>query len=180
MEKQKFSKKAPKYSDVTLTKVFDKTDGKCHLCGKTLVFKNYGEKGARGEWQVEHSKPIAEGGTDHLNNLFPACPPCNQEKGSTKTAAEVRAKKNIERLPNSKATNVKIKEEKKSEGTKEGAILGSVIGSLAGGPVGALVGGVIGSEVGKFMTTDDKKTTKTKKKGKETDIFSSVFNLMKH
>lgn len=36
------------FSDEQLNKVCDRTDGRCHLCGKKLVFKNYGCLGARG------------------------------------------------------------------------------------------------------------------------------------
>jgi hypothetical protein len=179
MEKQKFSKKAPKYTETILTKVFDKTDGKCHLCGKTLVFKNYGVKGARGEWQVEHSKSIEQGGTDHLNNLYSSCPVCNPEKGGKKTAAEMRVKKGIERLPNSKTENVKLKEQNKTERTKEGAVLGGVIGSAVAGPLGAFVGSFLGAELGKHLaddTKDKKVSTKAKsKKKQEESIFSLKF-----
>jgi len=62
--------------------VFEKTDGKCRYCDKTLSYNNYGLHGRKGAWQVDHSVSKANGGTDNLNNLFAACIPCNQEKGA--------------------------------------------------------------------------------------------------
>ncbi len=66
----------------TLNRVYDKTDGYCGYCGKKLAWCNHGAYGARAAWQVDHSKPLSRGGTNHLNNLVPACIPCNQEKGT--------------------------------------------------------------------------------------------------
>lgn len=63
-------------------KIYDKTGGYCHLCNKKLSRSNYGVHGAKGSWQVDHSKAKANGGTHHMNNLFPACISCNIEKGT--------------------------------------------------------------------------------------------------
>jgi hypothetical protein len=71
-----------RYSDEKLNSIYDKTNGSCHLCNKKLSFKNYNARGAKGSWHVDHSKAKANGGTDHLNNLFPACISCNLEKGT--------------------------------------------------------------------------------------------------
>ncbi|MES9868042.1 MAG: HNH endonuclease [Candidatus Thiodiazotropha sp. LLP2] len=71
-----------KVTEEKLNKIFEKTRGKCHLCHKQLAFKNYGVIGNHGAWEIEHSKPKSKGGTDHLNNLFPACIRCNREKGN--------------------------------------------------------------------------------------------------
>lgn len=62
--------------------VYEKSDGKCNYCGKRLSIKNHGQTGRRGAWQIDHSRSIRNGGTDHLNNLVAACIDCNQEKGS--------------------------------------------------------------------------------------------------
>jgi 5-methylcytosine-specific restriction endonuclease McrA len=56
--------------------IFERTDGRCHLCSKPLALSNYGRLGRRGSWEVDHSKPRARGGTDRLSNLLPACPAC--------------------------------------------------------------------------------------------------------
>jgi len=65
-----------------LNAIYDKTGGYCHLCDKKLSFTNHGKHGAKGAWHVDHSKPKAKGGTNHMNNLFPSCIPCNIEKGT--------------------------------------------------------------------------------------------------
>ncbi len=70
------------YSDERLTRIFHKTDGWCEYCGKKLAWSNYGNPNGRGGWEVDHSIPLSKGGTDHLNNLVPACIPCNREKGN--------------------------------------------------------------------------------------------------
>ena len=61
--------------------VYDKTGGCCRYCGKQLAIKNYGARGEHGAWVIDHSIPKSKGGTDHMNNLFPACCDCNEEKG---------------------------------------------------------------------------------------------------
>lgn len=64
--------------------VFEKGSGECHYCEKELSLDNRDRLG-RGAWEVEHSIARASGGTDHLNNLVPACWACNVDKG-TRTA----------------------------------------------------------------------------------------------
>lgn len=68
--------------------IYRKTDGYCHLCAKKLSLNNYAKMGSKGAWEIEHSVPKAKGGSDHLNNLFPACINCNRDKGiySSRTA----------------------------------------------------------------------------------------------
>lgn len=73
------------YTNDRLNDIYDKNDGRCWHCGIQLAFTNYGSLGARGAWEVDHSQPISEGGTDHLNNLVPSCIPCNRKKGALKT-----------------------------------------------------------------------------------------------
>ena len=70
------------YNDERLSSIYNKTDGYCHLCDKKLSWKNYGIHGAKGSWHVDHSKAKANGGTDHMNNLFASCISCNLEKGT--------------------------------------------------------------------------------------------------
>jgi hypothetical protein len=68
--------------------VYDRTAGYCHICEKKLAFKNYGVLGAKGAWEIDHSKARANGGSDHGNNLYAACIGCNRSKqhGSTRAA----------------------------------------------------------------------------------------------
>jgi 5-methylcytosine-specific restriction endonuclease McrA len=76
------------YDSEDLTRIYYRTNGKCHICGKKLSLTNYGRVNSKGAWEVEHSVPRSEGGTAHLNNLFPACVACNRLKGtqSSRTA----------------------------------------------------------------------------------------------
>lgn len=70
------------YSDEELSYIYDKTDGHCYHCGKKLAFTNYGVRGARAAWEVDHSRSKRAGGTDYLRNLFSSCICCNRSKGS--------------------------------------------------------------------------------------------------
>lgn len=51
--------------------VYEKFDGHCAYCGKTIQFK---------DMQVDHIKPKCNGGTDDMDNLFPSCRRCNHYK----------------------------------------------------------------------------------------------------
>ena len=73
------------FSVETRWRIYDRPSGYCHICGRKLSFQNYGIIDARGAWEVEHSIPWAFGGTDHLNNLYPACISCNRGKGTYST-----------------------------------------------------------------------------------------------
>jgi HNH endonuclease len=65
-----------------LRRIYDRTCGYCHLCGKKLSFQNYGRFEKRRAWEIEHSIPRAMGGSDHLNNLYPACIGCNRDEST--------------------------------------------------------------------------------------------------
>ena len=68
------------YSNEELNEIYDKNDGYCWHCGKRLAFVNYGNLGARGAWEVDHSVPTSRGGTEYYRNLVPSCIPCNRSK----------------------------------------------------------------------------------------------------
>lgn len=126
-----------------LRRIYDRTCGNCHLCGKKLSFQNYGRFGQRAAWEIEHSIPRSEGGSDHLNNLYPACIVCNRSKG-TLTSRTVRGWNSLHRTPLSKNVKNKIRE----ENTLCGAALGGIVG-LVGGPPGILFGVLLGALIGK-------------------------------
>ncbi len=133
-----------KYDNATLSAIYDRTNGYCHLCGKKLAFTNYGQRGARGAWNVEHSIAVAMGGTDHLNNLYAACITCNAEKGllSTRTA---RAGNGMTRAPRSVAAQERARSKDTSKGATVGGALGLLLSGTPGGVVvGALIGGALG------------------------------------
>lgn len=131
------------YDNERLNKIYDKTDGHCHLCYKKLAFTNHGAHGTKGSWHVEHSVPRAKGGTDHLNNLFPACIKCNVEK-STYHTKTIRGRNGNTRAPYSKAKKDKIRK----DNTAGGALIGGGVGLIIGGPIGGAIGSFIGGVFG--------------------------------
>ncbi|MBI1804813.1 MAG: HNH endonuclease [Ignavibacteriae bacterium] len=130
------------YDEDTLNKIYDRTNGRCHICGKKLSFINYFQFGRKGAWEVEHSHPRVKGGSDHRNNLYAACISCNRGKG-TVTTQTARAWYGRTKAPLSK---VKRKEVRQSHAIA-GALLGAFVGLFAG-PGGALVGAAIGGKIG--------------------------------
>jgi 5-methylcytosine-specific restriction endonuclease McrA len=124
--------------------IFKKTDGQCHICRKTLARRNYGVLGARGAWEVEHSNPRAVGGTDHLNNLYPACLPCNRSKrhASTKSARGKHGFRAAQLSREKKAGNAWLAG---LAGAMAGRMLLATLGPL-GIAAGALIGAAIGSD----------------------------------
>ena len=138
------------YSDERLEQIFDRTSGDCHICGRRLAFRNYAINGARGAWEVEHSKPMCEGGTDHLNNLYPVHISCNRSKQATCTR-KARAKYGRTKAPLSSRRRV----EAKSRNAAGGAFIGVTLGGLIGGPVGAAIGAAIGGKSGYDWNIDD-------------------------
>lgn len=76
------------YTPQQLREIYDRTGGECHICHKKLAFTNHGDHGEKGAWDVDHSVPRKKGGTDHGNNLVPACTSCNRSKQdmTTRTA----------------------------------------------------------------------------------------------
>lgn len=123
--------------------IYDRTRGKCHLCHRKLAFTNCGVVGARMAWEVEHSRPRANGGTDRFNNLYAACIPCNRSKraGSTRTH---RARNGVTRAPLSAQKYAAAKR----GNTLGGAALGGYLGYRVGGPRGAWLGGILGGLIG--------------------------------
>lgn len=138
------------YSNERLEQIFDRTSGDCHICGGKLAFRNYAAYGARGAWEVEHSKPKCEGGTDHLNNLYAAHISCNRSKGVTCTR-KTRAKYGRTKAPLSS----KRRTEAKSRNATNGALIGGTLGALIGGPWGAAIGAAIGGRSGYDRNLDD-------------------------
>ncbi len=132
-----------RYDVEILRRIYHRTDGYCHICGKKLSFVNYAIPGGRGAWEVEHSLAKAAGGTDHLNNLFPACIMCNRSKG-TKTSRVARAQHGRKRVPLSRDR----KANNRGNNALTGIGLGALVGGYLGGPPGAFVGGMLGGLIG--------------------------------
>lgn len=123
--------------------IFDRTDGRCHLCGKRLCFSNYGKFGDKGAWEIEHSRPQALGGSDHGNNLYPACIRCNRQKQAQSTR-RVRAALGRTKAPLSKVQRKSVSLQRRIAGVGIGAFTGFRIA----GPPGVLVGSLVGFAVG--------------------------------
>lgn len=130
------------YSTERLEDIFDRTSGYCHICGGKLSFCNYGICAARGAWEVEHSRPRCEGGTDRLNNLYAAHISCNRSKQAI-CSRRVRARYGRTRAP----LSVTRRSNAKSKNAVSGGLLGAVLGSVAG-PWGIVIGAAMGGKTG--------------------------------
>lgn len=139
-----------RYSEEDLGAIYDRTSGKCHVCHKKLAFNNYGLPGERAAWEVDHSRAVARGGSDHLNNLFAACVPCNRSKG-TVGARSARARSGTRRAP----LSVAKRRSARNENTVAGGALGAALGGVLGGPPGAFLGGVLGAAFGNSSDPDE-------------------------
>lgn len=126
-----------------LQRIYRKTDGYCHICHCKLSFSNYAAYGSKGAWHIEHSIAKANGGSDHLNNLFAACIGCNLDKG-IKHSRTARSQYGNSRAPYSKSKKLEIK----TNNTSSGAIIGGALGLAIGGPVGSIFGTFIGGLIG--------------------------------
>ncbi len=127
------------YSKADLRTIYDRTSGKCHICGKQLALTNYGLFGERGAWEVEHSNARARGGTDRLNNLYAACIACNRSKGAETTRA-ARAREGRTRAP--------LSRERRTAAKRENAVLGGALGFLAGAALAGTGLGLLGLGIG--------------------------------
>lgn len=138
-----------RFDDATRRAVFARTNQVCHLCWKPMAFSNYGNHGARGAWEIDHSVPRSRGGTDHLNNLYAAHTACNRSK-QARSNASVRREFGQTRAPMSAAA----KEELKTGDAWVGALSGGLLGARFFGPAGFLVGAAIGA-IGAYAVERD-------------------------
>jgi hypothetical protein len=136
------------FSEEQLKNIYDRTSGYCHICRKKLAFKNYGCIGARGAWEVEHSRPKSRGGTNRLNNLYAACISCNRSKNNSSTRA-ARAANGNRKAP----LSVSARKRAKTGNAVAGGVFGVIAGSVFG-PVGAIIGGAIGAKLGHKKNPD--------------------------
>lgn len=130
------------YSNEQLNQIYERTNGYCHICRKKLSFRNYYQLGYKGAWEVDHSVAKKRGGTNHSNNLYAACIPCNRGKG-VRSSKTMRSHNGYSRAPLSR----KKKDAIRTRNTITGAIIGSGLGATSsprGAVLGALVCGLIG------------------------------------
>lgn len=55
-----------------------KTGGRCHICGRVLVFD--ARRGQKGKWHIDHIVSVKRGGKDKVKNFLPICLICNRLK----------------------------------------------------------------------------------------------------
>lgn len=137
------------FNEEERNQIYERTSGYCHICHKKLAFKNYGKVGARAAWEVEHSNPQANGGSNRLNNLYPACISCNRSKGASSTAS-ARAKNGKTRAP----LSLEKRKQAKAGNAVAGGALGAMVGGAMAGPVGALLGACVGATFGHKQNPD--------------------------
>lgn len=129
-----------RFDEQTKRAVFAKCNRLCHLCWKPMAYANYGNHGSRGAWEIDHSIPRAQGGTDHLNNLYAAHTDCNRAK-QARSSASVRRENGYARPPMSAAAMKELKE----GDAWTGALAGGLVGARFGGVPGMLLGAAIGA-----------------------------------
>lgn len=71
-----------RWTDDELNAVFDRMGGTCWFCKCPIRWRNYGRRDVPMGWEVDHRVAIANGGTDDIANLIPACWTCNNFKGT--------------------------------------------------------------------------------------------------
>lgn len=126
------------YSRQELRDIYDSTSGRCHLCHGSLQFEKYPDK-----WEVDHSKAKANGGTDHGNNLYPACKSCNRARRD-RPASKVRKENGVTGIPLSYKQRYK---KKRRNGLAYGGLV-AIAGGLLGGPAGFVMGAATGGSLG--------------------------------
>ena len=131
------------FADEQLSQIFDRTDGNCHICHGKLAFSNYARFGRRGAWEVEHSNPRCNGGSDRLCNLYAAHISCNREKGSMTTRG-VRARYGRTSAPASKQRKDEIRSNNLWGCGSIGALAGARMFGFPGFVFGAILGALIG------------------------------------
>lgn len=131
------------FDNDALERIFDRTDGHCHICRRKLAFTNYGQAGRRGAWELEHSNARANGGTDRLNNLYPAHITCNRSKGD-RSSRSVRAEHGYRSAP--------LSAHAKQQNAMKGGLVGAALGFILVPPplriAAALFTAIAGAAIG--------------------------------
>lgn len=147
------------YSEEELRRIFDKTAGRCHICGEKLAWVNYAKHGSRGAWEVDHSRASAAGGTDDFRNFLPAHISCNRSKRD-RSNQQVRAEYGRSKKPMSVAE----RERAQRESAFASGATGAIVGGLIAGPPGAIVGGLLGRLIGRSVDPEEERPRHRKRK----------------
>jgi len=134
------------FTNEQLSAILDRTDGCCHICGRRLIFKNYGRFDLSGAWEVEHSRPRAYGGCSRLCNLFAAHIECNRAKGVT-SSRTARAWFDRTRAPLSRTRKEDIRTENRWGWGTACALSGAALAGPAGFFIGAVLGALVGDSI---------------------------------
>jgi 5-methylcytosine-specific restriction endonuclease McrA len=62
---------------------YDENTHRKDACGAWMEFRSHGDRDARYGWEIDHIKPVSEGGTDSLDNLRPLHWENNVAKGES-------------------------------------------------------------------------------------------------
>lgn len=127
------------FDNKTLRHVFDRTDGHCHICRRKLAFSNYGQVGKRGAWEIEHSVARSNGGTNRLNNLYPAHITCNRSKGD-RSSRSARGEHGYRAAP--------LSADAKHGNAVKGGLIGATLGFLLVPPQFRLLATMLGGGTG--------------------------------
>lgn len=60
---------------------YDSNTWRHDMCGKVMKCSDYGKTSSEYGWEIDHSRPVAKGGSDELSNLQPLQWEDNRRKG---------------------------------------------------------------------------------------------------
>ena len=103
-------------------RAYQRTQGLCHLCHHPVRYSAFGTRQTDG-WQMDHSRPQNDDGSDHGNNLYPAHWDCNAAKRD-RNNRYVRSRYGVKRAPLSARAEGKARTSQ--------AVVGGVLGTLGG------------------------------------------------
>lgn len=66
------------FSALTVELAWNRANGHCESCGKTLSWNKRGIEGACGAWEAHHKTSVAAGGSDALSNCKILCLNCHK------------------------------------------------------------------------------------------------------
>jgi len=135
------------YTKEERKRIWERTDGRCHLTGKHLKLKDYGVT-----WEIDHSKPVAKGGANHGNNYFAASISANRSK-QARSSRSVRRDNGLNRSPMSRKEQEKRRDANTLKGAAGGAAAGAALlgalfppATLLGAGIGGLAGALLGNK----------------------------------
>ena len=136
------------YTDEQLSLIFDRTDGRCHLCGLKLCFGNYGRFGRRGAREVEHSNSRSNGEAAVCVTCTLRIPSAIAKRGRRLPGPRVHGTVVQRHLSRQK------KDEIRNDNRWGWGSIGALTGGAILGPAGLLLGGILGAIVGDGLNSE--------------------------